>query len=65
MRHFMIASCLALAILPGCILSGIVGPSGAVLLVNNPDYDAFGKKGLAERLAGKTDRFVRLYRKPK
>lgn len=34
------------------ILSGIVGPAGKVLLVNNPGYDNFGKKGLAERLAG-------------
>jgi len=34
------------------ILSGIVGPSGRVLLVNNPGYENFGKKGLAERLAG-------------
>ena len=33
------------------ILSGIVGPEGTVLLVNNPGYDAFGKKGLDERLA--------------
>ena len=33
------------------ILSGIVGPQGKVLLVNNPGYDNFGKKGLAERLA--------------
>ena len=33
------------------ILSGLVGPDGKVLLVNNPGYDAFGKKGLAERLA--------------
>ena len=33
------------------ILSGIVGPNGKVLLVNNPGYDNFGKKGLAERLA--------------
>lgn len=33
------------------ILSGIVGPTGQVLLVNNPGYDNFGKKGLAERLA--------------
>lgn len=33
------------------ILSGIVGPSGKVLLVNNPGYENFGKKGLAERLA--------------
>lgn len=32
------------------ILSGIVGPGGKVLLVNNPGYDNFGKKGLAERL---------------
>lgn len=34
------------------ILSGIVGPGGKVLLVNNPGYETFGKKGLAERLAG-------------
>ena len=34
------------------ILSGIVGPRGKVLLVNNPGYEAFGRKGLAERLAG-------------
>jgi predicted methyltransferase len=34
------------------ILSGIVGPEGKVLLVNNPGYDAFGKKGWSERLAG-------------
>lgn len=33
------------------ILSGIVGPNGKVLLVNNTGYEAFGKKGLAERLA--------------
>ena len=33
------------------ILSGIVGPTGRVLLVNNTGYEAFGKKGLAERLA--------------
>jgi predicted methyltransferase len=33
------------------ILSGIVGPGGQVLLVNNPGYDNFGKKGIAERLA--------------
>ena len=33
------------------ILSGIVGPEGKVLLVNNPGYDAFGKKGWSERLA--------------
>jgi predicted methyltransferase len=33
------------------ILSGIVGPEGKVLLVNNTGYEAFGKKGLAERLA--------------
>lgn len=33
------------------ILSGIVGPTGHVLLVNNPGYDAFGKKGWSERLA--------------
>lgn len=33
------------------ILSGIVGPNGKVLLVNNTGYEVFGKKGLAERLA--------------
>ncbi|GAA5003448.1 class I SAM-dependent methyltransferase [Pseudoluteimonas lycopersici] len=33
------------------ILSGIVGPTGHVLLVNNPGYDGFGKKGWTERLA--------------
>lgn len=33
------------------ILSGIVGPGGKVLLVNNTGYEAFGKKALAERLA--------------
>ncbi|MFT3897749.1 MAG: hypothetical protein QM719_08645 [Thermomonas sp.] len=33
------------------ILSGIVGPTGHVLLVNNPGSDAFGKKGWTERLA--------------
>lgn len=33
------------------ILSGIVGPNGQVLLVNNPGYDNFGKKGYTERLA--------------
>lgn len=33
------------------ILSGIVGPGGQVLLVNNPGYDNFGKKGYTERLA--------------
>lgn len=33
------------------ILSGIVGPSGKVLLVNNIGYDGFGKKGYTERLA--------------
>ena len=33
------------------ILSGIVGPSGHVLLVNNPGYDAFGSKDWSERLA--------------
>ncbi|QIL19714.1 class I SAM-dependent methyltransferase [Thermomonas sp. HDW16] len=32
------------------ILSGIVGSSGKVLLVNNPGYDGFGKKGYTERL---------------
>lgn len=33
------------------ILSGIVGPKGKVLLVNNTGYENFGKKGLATRLA--------------
>jgi predicted methyltransferase len=33
------------------ILSAIVGPEGTVLLVNNPGYDAFGRKGWSERLA--------------
>jgi len=33
------------------ILSGIVGPTGKVLLVNNPGYENFGRKGLATRLA--------------
>jgi len=33
------------------ILAGIVGADGQVLLVNNPGYDNFGKKGIAERLA--------------
>jgi predicted methyltransferase len=33
------------------ILSGIVGPEGQVLLVNNTGYENFGKKALAERLA--------------
>src|SRR5688500_6629001 len=33
------------------ILSGIVGPQGQVLLVNDERYDAFGKEGLAKRLA--------------
>lgn len=34
------------------ILSGVVGPSGQVLLVNNAPYDAYAKKGLQPRLAG-------------
>ncbi len=34
------------------ILSGVVGPTGQVLLVNNAPYDAYAKKGLAPRLAG-------------
>ena len=34
------------------IIAGIVGPSGKVLLINNPPYDGFAKKGLATRLAG-------------
>lgn len=33
------------------ILSGIVGPQGKVLLVNNAPYDAYAKKGLEPRLA--------------
>jgi predicted methyltransferase len=33
------------------ILSGIVGPGGKVLLVNNTGYENFGRKALAERLA--------------
>lgn len=34
------------------ILSRVVGPQGHVLLVNNPPYDAYAKKGIAPRLAG-------------
>ena len=34
------------------ILSGVVGPEGQVLLVNNPAYDAFAKKGLGPRFSG-------------
>ena len=33
------------------ILSGIVGPQGNVLLVNDDRYEAFGKEGVAQRLA--------------
>lgn len=33
------------------ILSGVVGPRGKVLLVNNPPYDDYAKKDLATRLA--------------
>lgn len=33
------------------ILSAVVGPEGTVLLVNNPPYDAFAKKGLTSRLS--------------
>jgi len=33
------------------ILSGIVGPAGKVLLVNNTGYENFGRKALAGRLA--------------
>jgi predicted methyltransferase len=33
------------------ILSGIVGPKGRVLLINNAAYDAYAKKGLTPRLA--------------
>lgn len=33
------------------ILSRVVGPQGHVLLVNNPAYDAYAKKGIAPRLA--------------
>lgn len=34
------------------ILSRLVGPDGRVLLVNNPPYDAYAKKGITPRLAG-------------
>jgi predicted methyltransferase len=34
------------------IISGIVGPQGKVLLINNQPYDGFAKKGLGPRLAG-------------
>jgi predicted methyltransferase len=34
------------------IVSGIVGPQGRVLLINNAPYDGFAKKGLGPRLAG-------------
>lgn len=34
------------------ILAGIVGAKGKVLLINNPPYDAYAKKGLEPRLAG-------------
>jgi len=34
------------------IIASIVGPTGKVLLINNPPYDGFAKKGLATRLAG-------------
>jgi len=34
------------------IISNIVGPSGHVLLVNNPQYDNYAKKTLEPRLAG-------------
>lgn len=33
------------------ILSGLVGPQGQVLLVNDTRYDAFGKEGYTKRLA--------------
>lgn len=33
------------------IISGIVGPQGRVLLVNNAPYDGFAKKGLGPRFA--------------
>lgn len=33
------------------LLSGVVGAQGRVLLVNNPPYDAYAKKGLEPRLA--------------
>lgn len=33
------------------IISGIVGPQGKVLLINNAPYDGFAKKGLGPRLA--------------
>ena len=34
------------------LLSGLVGPGGQVLLVNNAPYDAYAKKDLQPRLAG-------------
>ena len=34
------------------ILTHVVGPTGRIVLVNNPPYDNYAKKGLAERLAG-------------
>lgn len=33
------------------ILSGVVGPEGKVLLINNPGYDAYASKDLTPRLA--------------
>jgi predicted methyltransferase len=33
------------------IIAGVVGPEGQVLLINNPPYDAFAKKGVTTRLA--------------
>lgn len=33
------------------ILSEVVGPQGKILLINNPQYDNYAKKGLATRLA--------------
>lgn len=33
------------------ILSGVVGPEGRIILINNPPYDNYAKKGLSTRLA--------------
>jgi predicted methyltransferase len=33
------------------LIASIVGPKGRVLLINNPPYDGYAKKGLATRLA--------------
>lgn len=34
------------------ILSGVVGPKGRILLINNQAYDGYAKKGLTARFAG-------------